>query len=165
MNCEFINSQLGAYLDGELSKRAARRVEMHVQQCRRCNDDFKELQNLRLLMRNSSHPQPARAFWSNSFQAIRELSAKRNARVIMPNGFHAGLATVSCLIIIMYLLAVPSTISHTPPPTPTLEPATLVSMHADLQTDLPLVDSGAMRYIFTEARTNVSVSATRLEAD
>src|SRR5258708_39515436 len=138
---------------------------MQAQQCRRCNDDLRELQNLRLLLRNSSHTQPAAAFWSSSFQAIRELSAKRNARVTMPTGIHAGLATVSCVIIIMYLLAVPSTISHTPPPTPTLEPATLVSMHADLRTDLPLADSVAMRYISTAAGTNNIVSATSLEAD
>ena len=165
MDCESINSKLGAYLDGELATRSARQVEMHMRQCRRCKDDLGELQNLRLLLRNSRHAPPSPAFWSTFYLAVRNLSPNRNIRLIRQIGMHTGLATVFCLVIVTYLLVVPSRISHTPPPSPTIEPAILVSMHADLRTDLPLADSGAMRYIFTDARTNESVSATSLETD
>src|SRR5207248_9189018 len=131
--------------EGELKTRASRKVELHVRRCRRCNDDLRELQTLRLLLRNSSQPLPSPALWRRTFLAIRNLN-RRSKILTRQSGIHTGLATVCCVVILTYLLMVPSEVNNTPPPSPTFDPATLVSMHADLRSDLPLADSGAMRY-------------------
>ena len=165
MDCENINNLLSALIDKELSPREARRVRAHVAHCIRCAEDLTELEGVRRLLRNAPSSQPSPGFWADTLQNLRRLSS-RNARhnrhiFRVPARAAAALAVVAlgCALLSQGSLREPTVRTNT------IDPAQLVLLHADLRTDLPLADSGSMRYVFTDMRTNELPPISNSEVD
>lgn len=165
MDCESINNQLSAYMDGELSPRQAAKVQRHVANCPRCREDLSELQSVRALLSNATHAQPSPGFWTDTLQHIRSVTERPPAR--RPGAFWLPARATAALAVFTVACMVLSQVSRreAPPAPRTIDPAQLVSLHADLRTDLPLADSGSMRYIFTDMRTNEIPSVSNSEVD
>src|SRR5262249_16006398 len=153
MNCEHFNNLLSAYIDGELSKRQTRKVEAHLTQCGRCMEDVAELRRVRALLKSSYSGEPAPGFWIETIQRAQTISVPQPVR---PHpAFRAPVRAATTLAVLAAgCILVSQFPRREPRPLRTIDPAQLVLWHADLRTDLPLADSGSMRYVFTDMRTN-----------
>ncbi len=53
---DLVQNKLGAYLDGELSRRDQIEIEVHLETCPACREELEELRRLSLLMRTAPRP-------------------------------------------------------------------------------------------------------------
>jgi anti-sigma factor RsiW len=166
MNCEYFNNKLSAYLDGELSNRESQRVRAHVCNCRRCWEDLRELEQLRVLLRNTCTITPESNFWTDVLRAIRlEKPSRKTLRLRTMHRPSLGFALAGFVAAVLLFVLVPRPSVRNAVQTRIVEPITLVSLHADVRNDLPLADSGSMRYVFTEARSSENFVGSALEVD
>jgi hypothetical protein len=165
MNCESINNLISAFIDDELGPIRTRQVKLHLSRCQRCRDDMAELQTLRLLLRSSSTGNPTPGFWSSVSTSIRAQNGSPYILRPRKSQLRFGFVTASVIIAVVAVTLMPRSTRDTTYPSRNLEPLTLVSLHADMRTDLPLADSGSARYIFTEARSNSGSGVSGLEIE
>jgi predicted anti-sigma-YlaC factor YlaD len=152
MDCERHNQNLSAFLDGRLSRKEGARVEAHLRTCRRCREDLAELTHLRQMLANLPDAEPSPGFWQESLHTIRTAVPSRRSvtQMRLRQGLFACAATASIILVAMLArIETPTSIPTTTEPT-TLHADSLVALSSSLRTELPLADTGTLRF----ARTN-----------
>lgn len=69
MNCNEVQAQLSAYLDGNSKQAASSELKQHLANCVKCGDALQQELALRAMLREMRVPQPSEDFVSRSFQA------------------------------------------------------------------------------------------------
>ncbi len=151
MECEYFNNQLSAYVDGLLNAKESSRVEMHVQHCHRCAKDLQELQKVKALLRTLPEPEADAFFWPSVYSRVRQHRVRNHykpvAHLIAP---HVAWSTLVAILLVGFVTLTPSRINIANNPVPTLDPDTLITLHATSRVVTPLADSGELRTIFMD---------------
>lgn len=71
MTCQRARSQLEDYVDDELSPADAEQVRKHLEECRRCREEFLASQRLKQLLKQTPRYDPGRDYWSDTARLIR----------------------------------------------------------------------------------------------
>ena len=156
MDCERHNQNLSAFLDGTLSRSEAKRVESHVRRCRGCNEELAELTRLKQILAALPDAEPAPDFWADSFRRVRSARPTRGAvaRMRIRQGLTVCAAAAS--IFLVALLAQnesPTGALHPYEPT-TIHADSLVALHTSLRTEMPLADTGTLRFAHIDGITS-----------
>ena len=149
MRCNESQNLLSAYLDEQLSVSRMRRVATHLDGCRTCSGELRDLASARDLLRLLSDPIPRPEFWMNAYDHVarnspplpwwRKLSnAQRSALVLAP-GFTAGLVAL--------LLFQPFSVPSSSPPDSMDD---LVQAHLHARVSQAVDDSGIERLLLVD---------------
>jgi TonB family protein len=72
MKCNEIRIELSAYIDGELEDSLAEKVKTHIESCRRCNEEYMRLLELKKVVRNMDRIEIDSAIPVRIFDRINE---------------------------------------------------------------------------------------------
>lgn len=152
MECERHNQNLSAFLDGRLSRKEMARVEEHIRGCRRCREDLAELSRLKQVLANLPDSEPSPGFWNASLHSVRTAVPSRRAITGMRIRQCLAVCAAAASIVLMAMVARIESPTSIPAPTEptTLHADSLVALSSSLRTELPLADTGTLRF----ARTN-----------
>jgi anti-sigma factor RsiW len=89
MNCNFVESRLAAYIDGELDGVDMLRVRSHVSDCRQCAFELDSLREVKSMLGNLPTRKPANDFESRLLNAIQS-EESRTVRVARGFTFRLG---------------------------------------------------------------------------
>jgi len=142
---------LSEYLDGRLGAAELRRVRIHLSTCRRCRDDLREMEILKRVVRRVPVPEPRDGFWEDTLQTVRVRRQRPVARASYRYalGVAAGIVLVGIMLMSRPYQPIPS--PRATMPEITINPASLISLHARERARSPLADIGKVRFAGSEA--------------
>jgi len=96
MNCKQVKLRLSAYQDGELNNAERKNIQLHLQSCKACNNEYEELINLNNRLFNlQTHHLPLN-FSAKIMSQVKEKELKKNKIF----GFNLAYFVYSLLFII-----------------------------------------------------------------
>jgi anti-sigma factor RsiW len=153
MLCERCNSRLSAYVDGTLTSAELRQVNAHLASCRRCREDVQEIQAIRRVLRSMPEHEAPAAFWDDTLRMIRSRARRKPAPFAYARIAGTAVAALALAIILFVNSADRQVIDVAPAHERllTINPLSLVSLHARERGRSPLVDIAKVRIAGSEA--------------
>jgi anti-sigma factor RsiW len=79
--CKQFSEKLSGLLDGELSVREAEGVKKHLESCEHCRAEYREMEQLKKVLKTSAPPAPSGEKWSSAWKNIEGgIAARRPGR-------------------------------------------------------------------------------------
>jgi negative regulator of sigma E activity len=107
MDCRQCSDDLTAYLDGELPDSVAERMRRHLEECRPCQAEYKNLRDSASLIElHAKQIEPAPEIWNNLRARIEEMPAPTGSfgffRFLVINRWAAATVTLAAMVLLAF---------------------------------------------------------------